>query len=325
MLNNLKYDLWLVGSGLMSIEYSKVLNGLKVNYIVIGRGEKSANFFKEKTNKGVATGGLSIFITKQTYIPKYAIVSVNVESLYETTIQLLNYGVKNILVEKPGALFKEQLLELEKLAINYNSNLFIGYNRRFLSSVIMMRKLIKSRNEIKSLHFEFTEWSHLIEKLDKSDLVLNNWFIANSTHVIDLAFFLAGNPIKIASFVSGTTSWYKRGSIFVGSGITERDALFSYGSNWKSPGRWSLYFCTDKNRYLFSPMEKLQIQNIGSVKREFVEIDYEELILDELYKPGLYIQVQKFISGDYKDLCTIKEQVEIMGVYEIMQNGGVLD
>ncbi len=45
-----------------------------------------------------------------------------------------------------------------------------------------------------SINFDFTEWSHKIKYLKNSGLAKRRWLVANSSHVIDLAFHLGGKP-----------------------------------------------------------------------------------------------------------------------------------
>ena len=59
-------------------------------------------------------------------------------------------------------------------------------------------------------------------------------------------------------------------------------------------------------------MEKLQIQKIGSVAIEELPLDDS---YDRNFKPGLYRQVQSFLS-DKKDLPSIEEQVKNLAWYE---------
>ena len=136
--------------------------------------------------------------------------------------------------------------------------------------------------------------------------------MANSTHVVDTAFFLGGYPATLSSFQSGSLSWHPRASTFSGAGITERGALFSYHANWEAPGRWSVELLTRKHRLYLKPMESLQIQEIGSVALNPVEIDNQ---LDIQFKPGFYLQTKAFIEGDYCRLCTLREQKEHIDKY----------
>ena len=54
----MKNNVWLIGAGGMAQDYIKVLQGLKKDFIVIGRGQNTANKCKETTGCEVETGGL---------------------------------------------------------------------------------------------------------------------------------------------------------------------------------------------------------------------------------------------------------------------------
>ena len=60
-------------------------------------------------------------------------------------------------------------------------------------------------------------------------------------------------------------------------------------------------------------MEKLQIQDIGSVAINPVEIDDH---LDVEFKPGFYLETKAFLEDDVSRLCSIKEQrLHIINIY----------
>ena len=303
--------IWLAGVGYMGIEYAKVLNSLKKDYIAIGKGEKNAAVFTETTRHEVVTGGLSLFLSKNPPLPEFAIVAVNAEHLAETTSALMRYGVKKILLEKPGAISFSEINALSEIANETQSDVQIAYNRRFYSSVLKAEEIIQADGGITSFHFEFTEWSHVIENLNKPQIIFDNWFLANSTHVVDLAFFLGGYPKEMKCFTMGELSWHKP-AIFAGAGITESNALFSYQANWGAPGRWSVEVLTPKHRLYFRPMETLQIQKIGSVAVEPVEIDDR---LDREFKPGLFLQTQNFIAGTTERFCSLEIQQRNSNAY----------
>lgn len=305
--------IWLVGSGLMSIDYAKVLDAQGCDYQVIGRGSASAKSFTKKTGKAVVCGGLAHHIANTEVIAEAAIVSVGVAQLYETTKQLIEAGVKKILVEKPGAITLTEIEHLYILTIKYSAEVFIAYNRRFFSSVLEAQNLIELDGGVTSFNFEFTEWSHVIEKMDKSPSILERWFLGNSTHVADLAFYLGGKPREVSCFVDGSLSWHNAGAVFSGAGISETGALFNYSANWQSAGRWSVQIMTSKNRYYFCPLEQLQVQRKGSIVLDIVAVDDT---LDREFKPGLYRQVKTFLSSDTSGLCSLMEQYRTFAIYE---------
>ena len=163
---------------------------------------------------------------------------------------------------------------------------------------------------MKSFNFEFTEWSHSIQNLPKDKVELENWFYGNSSHLIDLAFYLGGYPLEMNCFKKGSLPWHPAGCVYSGSGLTTSGSLFSYIANWSSPGRWGLDLCTNNFRLILRPIEKLQIMKLGSVQIEDkVNMDYE---LDILYKPGLFLQTKSFLNKDYSRFPSINDQVNAL-------------
>lgn len=305
-------NLWLIGTGLMAVEYAKVLKSLGIEFITIGRGAERANSFSEEFDVITHTGGLSEFLKKKPLLPEKVIVAVGIEALTETTLLLLNYGVTDILLEKPGIGYPKEIKSIIN-TLPAEANILLAYNRRFYSAVRKARELIAADGGVKSYFFEFTEWSHTIKDLVKDPAEHQNWFLGNSTHVIDTAFFLGGKPTELSAYHTGSLDWHPSSSIFVGAGVSESNALFSYTANWASPGRWSVEMMTSKHRFILKPMEKLFVQEIGSVQITPVELLDENLDID--FKPGIYLQTKAFLENNYTDFCTIEEQFELMETY----------
>lgn len=311
--------IWIIGAGPMAQDYIKVLQSFNIDFLCIGRGKDTADICKMKTSHHVFVGGLEKFLFEQNYEkPSHVIVATNVESLFENCFLLLKQGIKNILLEKPGALKYSEFLSLNNEAKKTNSNIYIAYNRRFYASVLKAKDLILEDGGVKSFNFDFTEWAHTIENLNKSLLAKNKWFLCNSTHVVDLAFFLGGKPKELISYTQSDLDWHPSASSFCGVGISEKNALFSYQANWKSPGRWSVEILTDNYKLIFKPLEKLLIQKKGEISIDFYKnIDYT---LDTKYKPGLYLQLKNFLYNTTDSLCTLNEQVAMLEFYYKIAN-----
>lgn len=303
----------LVGAGPMAIEYAKVLKSLGVLPIVIGRGEISAKKFTAETGLPVDTRGLEVWLADtNSPLPTQAIIAVGEKGIGTATKLLMMRGVRNLLVEKPGGFDAEDIRSVHATAIKQQATVYIGYNRRFYASVEAAKRVIANDGGVTSFNFEFTEWGHVISAVEKEEGVKEQWLLSNSTHVIDLAFHLGGFPREMSSFVQGSLDWHPAASSFSGAGKSEHGALFSYQANWAAPGRWGLEVLTSAHRLLFRPLEKLQIQKIGSVAIEMVDIDDR---LDKEFKPGLYKQVQAFLAGDSTVLPTISEQINALDWY----------
>ena len=170
------------------------------------------------------------------------------------------------------------------------------------------------------MHFEFTEWAHKIEPLKKAEGVKENWFFANSTHIVDLAFFIAGKPVDWKAFSKkGDLNWHPKTN-FSGAGITERGVVFSYISNWESAGRWGIELMTNKRRIYLKPVEEIGIQVKGTINIESYQIPEN---MDSDFKPGLFEQVNAFLGkGDNEKFVSLREQINNSNhIYSKILNG----
>ena len=307
-------NMLLVGAGYMGKEYGKVLNALNVPYTVVCRSDSSAHNFNEELGVLPISGGVENALKQLDDKPEMAIVAVNVEFLSSTVIALLNKGIKKILVEKPAGLNRSEMMNIHETCKSTGAEVYVAYNRRFYASTEKALEIISEDGGVSSFNFEFTEWGFQIEKTAHAPAVKEEWLLANSTHVIDLAFFLGGFPKEMCSFKAGSLEWHSRASKYAGAGVTDKGVLFSYQANWDAPGRWAVEVLTKEHRLYFRPMEKLAVQKKGSVNVEEVEINDQ---LDVDFKPGLYKQVEAFLSEKKDDkLITIEGQINHMDFYE---------
>lgn len=303
----------LVGTGYMGREYAKILKAMKLPFIVVGRSQNSSDAFTAETGTKAESGGLSKWL-KKNKIPGKAIVAVTEDQLGTATRQLIKAGYKETLIEKPGGFDIKDIKSVAVEARKYKAKVFVGYNRRFYASTLTALDIIRKEG-ILSFNFDFTERSYVVETSKQSDKIKREWFLQNSSHVIDLAFFLGGWPGKITAYAKGGLKWHPFGAVYAGAGISDKGALFSYQANWKSAGRWSVEIITNKSKLVFRPLEKLQIQKYGSMNIEDFPLDDE---LDVKFKPGLYKQVESFLKNK-KNLLTIEDQVKHLKHYAQIQ------
>ncbi|MHA8057420.1 Gfo/Idh/MocA family oxidoreductase [Aquirufa nivalisilvae] len=298
----------LVGSGFMAKEYLLVLRALNKIVIVVGRGKENIELLQQEFPEFTFHyGGLEKYLKEQVNVPEFAINASSINQLAITTKQLMLAGVKSILLEKPGDLNLKGLVEIEQLSQKLNIQVYIAYNRRFYSSIQKLKDEVLLDGGIQSAHFEFTEWAHTIDQNKFDSAVLNKWIISNSSHVIDTVFYLIGKPQSLQSLIKGQglIPWHASGSVFIGMGISTQNIPFSYHANWGSAGRWSIEISTLQRRFYLKPMEKLSAQKLGAVSIEEIQLDNT---LDLNFKPGLFVQVDKFLKGQNEGLCTIEEQ-----------------
>lgn len=307
----------LLGAGPMALDYAKVLQNLKVPVTAVSRREETAKAFTEKTGFPCLSGGADSFLKAGGDSFSHAIIAVSEEQLGQVLLQTLKAGFKKILVEKPGLFHPSEAPTL--LSSLGGAQVHIGYNRRFYSSTLEAQKIISADGGVRSFSFEFTEWSHVIEKKVCPIEVKHGWFLHNSSHVIDHAFFLGGSPEKMNCYTAGALDWHPSASRYSGAGKTKTMATFSYQANWAAPGRWGVEIMTERHRLIFRPMEKLQIQKIGSVAIEEVPLEDH---LDKEYKPGVYRQTEAFLSEtDPSRLLSLQDQIAHLRLYEAIGRG----
>jgi predicted dehydrogenase len=311
-------QIYIIGAGPMAIDYAKILKSMGKKFTAIGRSEASSQKFTAETQAPCISGGFDKWFSQQTTMPKQVIVAVSEENLGQVTKQLIEKNVPQILVEKPGAATYEEIDQLLAAAQKSTSKVFVGYNRRFYASVQMAKKQIQEDGGVQSFFFEFTEWGHVIRNKVCPPLVKEEWLWHNSTHVMDLAFYLGGFPQRMAAFKAGTLDWHPRGAKYSGAGQTKDGATFSYMANWAAPGRWVVEVLTSQRRFIFKPLEKLQVQKIGSVAVEEFPIENQA---DLDFKPGLYKQVEAFLQGRERDLVTLAQQKENLRWYKSIETG----
>lgn len=294
----------IVGAGSIAREYLKVCLAQGHDPVVVGYGEVNVDLARDiNPSCEFHIGGLENYLKKhERNLPDTAIVSTPIETLYGHVRLLLNLGCSRILVEKPLVFTEQEANELAILAKQNNSNVFIAFNRRFYSSVRKAMSIIESDGGLSSMFFDFTEAIHRISKQKYDHRTLRNFGIANSSHVLDTAFFLAGMPRNMYASAEGSLPWHPDGSVFTGNGVTVKNVMFSYHANWSSAGRWSIQLMTPRRKLILCPMEKLQMQELGSFEISYVDIHDN---LDIEFKPGFYRQVEAFLNDDKSSLLDI--------------------
>jgi predicted dehydrogenase len=297
----------LVGAGPMATAYAAVLTAEGWPLTVIGRGEGSAASFRAAVGVQPELGGLDAWLAAGNRPAGPVIVAVSVAELLPTTLALLGAGATSILVEKPAALTVDDLAELDREARGAGAAVRVAYNRRFNTSTRAARRIVAEDGGVRSFTFDFTEVADRVGATAHPDHVKQAWLLANSTHVIDLAFFLGGSPATLTPYQAGELPWHRAGARFAGAGVTTDGALFSYLADWEAPGRWGVEVRTDRHLLRLRPLEQLEVQRHGSFETETVPLEDEA---DRRFKPGLLRQVRAFLDpegADHADLPTITE------------------
>lgn len=262
----------VLGAGYIAEEYVIALSKLKIkNITVLGNTRKNLQKFRRFSNVKIVSGGYEKKLSKITK-KDLVIIALPIPKLIPAARKVIEYGHDKILIEKPGSVFKKELIELEKLI--KKEKIIIAYNRFFYPGFHKLKLLSENDGGITSCKFDFTEWLHTIEVKKYDNEVCRRWGISNSLHVISMVIGLIGFPKKISTYQFGSIKWHPTGSVFVGSGLSENNIPFSYHANWGGGGRWGIEVITKENIYRLTPLEKLFVSKKGSI--EWKEISLQK-------------------------------------------------
>lgn len=286
----------LIGCGPMAIAHASAFAANGITPIVIGRSPATATAFSEATGLPAVTGGVKQWLRKNP-APASAVVAVGVRDLASTSILLMKAGTRRLLIEKPAALDLKQLRTVSQTAEECAATVYIGYNRRFYPSTIAAANAITEDGGTSSVSLVFTERARLIGTLNKHPDVASRWFLANSTHVWDLAFHLGGVPRELSVWRLGGLDWHPSGSRFGGAGVTPDGALFTFRADWDGPGGWGVEVITRERRLVLRPLETLSVQTHDSFALADCSLPIEPAGL----KPGLFGQLRAFLFDECKE------------------------
>jgi len=284
----------IIGGSDMVVEYLSALSRLGVkNITVIAKTGKKVADFCNKFQAKLLIGGFEKHL-QSIQLFDLVIVAPPLHLTIDATKLLIENGQNNILIEKPGSLYKEELLSLASQ--KSSQEIRVGYNRLVYPNLHKLKELVEDDEGITSCRFTFTE---RVSKIDfKKDIpkVYQRWGISNSLHVITMAFNLVGNPKEIYPHQYGSLEWHPTGSIFIGTGISEKDIPFSYHADWGSGGRWGIEVNTKKNSYQLIPLEELYVcpRDTGTWNK----VSFEKTFPD--VKQGMAEEVAIMLERDNK-------------------------
>ncbi len=265
-INSLKFEdrsVLVIGGQEMAKQYISALSnfGIKDITLISKSGGGLDDFCKEKGVKSLVGG----FEDQLPNVKKVDLVIIACPILLTVKAAELaiDNGQDNIIIEKPGALYYDKLLTLHRKVSS--QKIRVGYNRLVYPNLHKLKQLVAQEGGITSCRFSFTEWIHRMDIKKDDPEVYHRWGISNSLHVISMAFELIGMPKDIQTYQHGKLDWHPTGSIFVGSGISDKEIPFSYNADWGSGGRWGIEVNTNEKSYQLIPLEDLYVCPKGKV------------------------------------------------------------
>ena len=186
------------GAGEMAVEYCKILQALSAKFTVVGRNEAGMKKFFKKTGIQALANGFTAWEKLNPIDTEYAIVAVNVEGLAKTAIQLMDFGIRNILLEKPGGLTPNEIQRVRDRAQDTKTKILMGYNRRYYASVMKAKEIIEDDVRNLKAQMESIDFVEVLNRcrdyfskfnVDRREYFVNRLLLAQLQHSCETGDF----------------------------------------------------------------------------------------------------------------------------------------
>ena len=185
------FKVGFLGSGNTAKKHAEVIHSFK-NYSitsVFSRNLQNAKYFAKKYNVKNFYDDISKFKNIENY--DLIIVCLPPDKLLYYLKHLINLNT-NIFVEKPLGLNLNEaikILNLYKKRKFKEMKFFVGYNRRFLGSVLKLKQIISKQKSKRFVDIQDQQDLNIAKNLGHSTNTIKNWMYANSIHTIDFLAF----------------------------------------------------------------------------------------------------------------------------------------
>lgn len=322
----------LVGCGKIAHFHMQVLRHLGVEIVSVCGRENSENaklFAEQYAIPRVYSSWKELLLNDK---PDAFWVVSDWKEAHEMLVPFIKKGIP-CFFEKPVALTSKKIKEAISAKNKYKTKVLVGYNRRFYEFTDEAKNFINT-HKVLAAQINIPE---VIEKYvqQKDFEKIKNLWIYNSSHVLDLLYYLIGD-IKIRLLC-------KKNDEDIGLPVSFNGMLYSskhdfpihMAANWGTPGNFEITFYAKGYALKISPLEIMRLYSgmqvndpkPGCSVRIFNPILVKEVCVDAKYKPGFLRQAQNFIdtcvSGKYDNICgaTLEDALKVTLLCEKIQNG----
>ncbi len=286
-----KLKILFIGAGSIAIQHLKVLDSLidLKNCWICSRSKNKSRKIAKLYSMIHIDEDYYEFIKQNKKIIDGIVILVSMDQIFFTTKKILSFKIP-LFVEKPPGLSITQLQKLNSLSKKYNTPNLVGYNRRYYSVINKVKKKLASEKII-SAHIEAHERYWILKNKVKKKTFLKKWVYANTSHVINLLLFFLGDYKKVIKF--SQNNFNTKDLRINTSALIEfnKKIYVTFKSNWNVIGGWYIKIFSNKNTYLFSPLEQCVATNKKFKSEKILPESY-----DKTYKAGFYLQAIFFLS-----------------------------
>jgi predicted dehydrogenase len=244
--------------------------------------------------------------------PDLVVVAVSAQSMYQVGLEALSFDW-TVLLEKPPGLSPADTSRLLSAAEDYDTKVYLGLNRRFMSSTRAVLSRLSTDSGQRHIVVEDQQDMNQIRALDHPEIVVNSLMYANSVHLIDyLTLFGRGDVVNVEQ----VTPWNPdEPDVMVAYVEFSSGDTGTYTCMWNRPGPWSATVTTADVRLEMRPLEEATVQEAGSR----ITIQFESSDWDQSFKPGFRLQAEEAVRaamGEPSNLPTLLEASKTVRLIE---------
>ena len=287
----MKKSIGFIGCGETAHFHAQALSALGVNIKCVFAYHKNSNNIKDfakEFNIHNKYYDIDEMLSSEELDALWIIIPWNMN--HEILKRVRKYDIP-IFVEKPIACSNKEIDELNKIYKNFKPHFQVGFNRRFYNFIPMLKEQLK-KEDIKSIIIEAPESS------SEDSAFNNNMIHANTSHLIDLVYYLFNSLRVEKTFIKDNMNYTAVLSL-------KGNVPVHFISSWNIHSNFSIKINSKNRIFHLKPIEKLTIYNSMEVKnlsssnniRSYVPVIESVHYCDPDFKPGFLNQAKYFLES----------------------------
>ena len=296
-----KIKVAFIGCGNIAYFHYDVLNALGINVIATAARSNSTNIVKFVSTYSAIVPYDNYKCMIKCEKPDAIFLLTSWDQTENILFDLAEYDIP-ILSEKPVALTPNKVESLINLYEKKKSKLLVGYNRRFYDFIPEIKRKLTNLN-ISAVEIHIPESSSGINDYN----LLNNLFIQNSSHVIDIFYYLMNEPEIHIDKIKRALSPHNNKPAGYNAFLSSDDIPVHLIANWNSPSNFGIKFHSENFLVELLPLEVATLYNgfeiiepsqNNPIRRYKPKVESQYYISEKSakFKPGFLNQAINFIE-----------------------------
>lgn len=288
-MTNLAVSVAFIGAGGMAVEHAKAfadIDGVRISGFH-SRTRSKADALAATYGAAVTCSVQELYETTKADLVVVAVPELEISNVMRDVLQF----PWTVLMEKPVGLDLADAKQTVDIASAAGRQVFVGLNRRFLSSTRAALDDLAVAGEPRFVHVYDQQSLDVARQIGHPDMVVRNWMFANSIHIVDYLCAFGRGQVQSVEQVMRWDEANPR--IVMAKATFESGDIGIYEGVWNGPGPWSCVVSTTSKRWEMRPLESAVFQTASDRTHHPVE----KHSWDTKFKPGFRLQAEQVVSA----------------------------